>query len=84
MSTICLSLQHHSRETPLDERDLVAFIGFLCTFLQKNSGPQIGAVSVPSYVSGIRLTHEALSLGYFPTILESWRLTVAFAGYKKA
>ena len=84
MRAICLSLEHHKRDFPLHERDMVAFMGFLYTCLVQNTGPQIGAVSVPSYVSSIRLTHEALGLGYLPTIKESLRLSAAFAGYKKA
>ena len=84
MRVACLSLEHHQRDFPMDERDLVAFVGFLYTCLVRNSGPQIGWRSVPNYVSGIRLTHGALGLGYLPTIKESLRLTAAFEGYKKA
>lgn len=67
LRAICLSLQQSRRDFPLDERYLVAFLGFLYTCLAVKSGPQIGAVAVPSYVSGIRATHDALSLECLPT-----------------
>lgn len=50
---MCLSLEHHGRDFPFDDRDLVGFMGFLYTYLLQKKGPLIAAASVPNYVSGI-------------------------------
>lgn len=83
MRAICLFLQEKRRDFPLDECDLVAFLGYLYACVVAKEGPQLRAASVPGYISGIRLTHEALGLGALPTIRGSLRLRAAFEGYKK-
>lgn len=83
MRAICMFLRERQRDFPLDECDLVAFMGYLYTSLVTKTGPQLRAVSVSGYISGIRLTHEALGLGALPTIRGSLRLSAAFEGYKK-
>lgn len=83
MRAVCLFMEKTSRDFPLDERALVAFLGFLYSCMVTKSGPQLRARSVPSYLSGIRLTHDALGLGELPKLKSSLRLGAAFAGYEK-
>lgn len=84
MAAICSFMKLRRKEFPLEERDLLAFLGYLYANLVTRTGPQIRAVSVPGYLSGIRLTHEALGLGRLPLVRDSLWLKAALEGYKKA
>lgn len=77
-------MQLRRREFPLREQDLVAFLGYLYRCLVTKRGPQLRAVSVPGYLSGIRNVHAALGLGALPTEGESLLLAAAVTGYRKA
>lgn len=69
---------------PVSGEDLVSFVGWLYARLVTGDGPKLRAASLPNYMSGLRLTHQALGLGELPTIKDSLPLSAACAGYEKA
>ena len=83
MAAICGFMTARGREFPLQEKDLVAFVGYLYRCLVSKRGPQLRAVSIPGYLSGIRSVHAAVGLGELPTETESLPLAAAVTGYKK-
>lgn len=85
MRIMCLCLDHHGRDFLLDVRDLINPHGIsIHVHGDKTWTPSQGLGSIQGYVFGFGLTHEALGLGYLPTIKKSLPFSVAYDGYKKA
>lgn len=72
------------REFPLRDQDVAAFVGSLYGCIVTKRDPQLRAVSLPGYLSGIRRVHAALGLGSLLIETESLLLAAAAAGYEKA
>lgn len=81
---ICRFLKAKNRDLPLQEKDLVAFVGYPYASLVTGDRPRLRPASLPHYLSDIRLTHSALRNGKLPATRDYLCLQSVYAGYAKA
>lgn len=81
--TAVMLMNDKKQEFPLRGKSLISFVGWLSARLVTGDGPQLRAASLPNYVSGIRLTNQALELGELPVIKDSLPVSAVRAGHNK-
>lgn len=83
MAAVCTFMRESGVNFPLVYGDQIALVGFFYECLVKGVSPGLSYASLGGYLSGIRMTHEALGLGRFPTAGQNNCFKAVGAGYAR-